>query len=66
MFFIGLFIGLLAGIFVVALMQANDVRVQTCPKCKGVCGFETAPGDWHDCDLCDATGFVRVLDKATD
>lgn len=29
-----------------------------CPVCKGVCGVETGPNDWHDCDNCDATGKV--------
>lgn len=29
-----------------------------CPICKGVAGVEVAPGDWFDCDTCEATGFV--------
>lgn len=60
-FFIGLFIGCGVGLFIAALMRAND-KVETCPKCNGVCGFETGPNDWHDCDLCDATGKVRSND----
>ena len=36
--------------------------VEICPKCNGVRGFETGPNDWHDCDLCDATGAVRRND----
>lgn len=36
-----------------AMEQAGFV---VCPNCKGVCGIETAPNDWHDCELCDATG----------
>lgn len=39
-----------------AMEQAGFV---VCPNCKGVCGIETAPGDWHDCDRCDATGRLR-------
>lgn len=60
-FIFGLFIGCGAGLFIAALLRANDT-VETCPKCKGVCGFETAPNDWHDCDLCDATGKIRSND----
>ena len=33
-------------------------EMETCPVCEGVCGIETAPNDWHDCDFCDATGKV--------
>jgi len=29
-----------------------------CPVCRGVCGVEVAPGDWFDCDFCNATGEV--------
>ena len=60
-FFIGLFIGCGFGLFIAALMRAND-KVEICPKCKGVCGFETGPNDWHDCDLCDATWKIRSND----
>ena len=60
-FFIGMFIGFGCGLLVAALMRAND-SVETCPKCNGVRGFETGPNDWHDCDLCDATGAVRRND----
>lgn len=60
-FFLAVFIGFLLGLLVGSLMRANDT-VETCPKCKGVCGFETGPNDWHDCDLCDATGKVRSND----
>lgn len=60
-FFIGLFAGAIVGFITCALMRANDV-VETCPKCNGVRGFETGPNDWHDCDLCDATGKVRSND----
>ena len=49
---------ILGGLFIAALMRANDT-VETCPKCQGVAGYETGPNDWHDCDLCDATGKVR-------
>lgn len=55
-FIFGLFIGL----FIAALMRANDPPcVETCPKCQGVTGYEAGPNDWHDCDLCDAMGKVR-------
>ena len=40
----------------VACERATSVE---CPVCKGVAGYETWPNDWHDCDLCDATGKVR-------
>ena len=30
-----------------------------CPVCRGVAGVEVAPGDWYDCDFCDATGKVE-------
>ncbi len=62
-FFVGLCVGVAAGIAIVAMMQANDVAVQTCPKCHGIGGFETGPNDWQDCDLCDATGLVRKINE---
>ena len=60
-FFLAVFIGFLLGLLVASLMRANDL-VETCPKCNGVRGFETGPNDWHDCDMCDATGTVRRND----
>lgn len=30
----------------------------TCPHCKGANGIELSPGDWFDCDFCDAQGTV--------
>ena len=36
----------------------NEEFYEECPTCKGVCGIETAPNDWHDCDKCDATGKI--------
>ncbi len=38
--------------------EAAEAKNKPCPVCKGVCGIETAPNDWHDCDECDATGKV--------
>ena len=58
-FFLAAFIGFVCGLLVAALMRANDT-VETCPKCQGVAGYETGPNDWHDCDMCDATGKVRT------
>uniref|UniRef100_A0AAU6VZW7 Chaperone protein DnaJ n=1 Tax=Pseudomonas phage Pavpe01 TaxID=3138545 RepID=A0AAU6VZW7_9VIRU len=37
----------------------HEAEKVTCPKCRGVNGVETSPGDWHDCDFCDATGVVN-------
>lgn len=59
--FIWCSIGTGIGLFIAALMRANDPPcVETCPKCQGVAGYETGPNDWHDCDMCDATGKVRT------
>lgn len=30
-----------------------------CPQCLGLCGIETTPNDWHDCDFCDCVGTVE-------
>ena len=58
-FTIGVFVGTFFCLLIASLMRANDT-VETCPACNGVCGIESAPGDWHDCELCDATGKVRT------
>ena len=39
-------------------MQETTIK-PLCPVCNGVCGVEVAPGDWFDCDRCDATGHVE-------
>ncbi|OHD25434.1 MAG: hypothetical protein A2Y38_12800 [Spirochaetes bacterium GWB1_59_5] len=41
---------------IITNFRGDDVTPVTCPKCKGVCGIETTPNDWHDCDLCEASG----------
>ncbi|AXC34286.1 hypothetical protein P7I17_gp32 [Escherichia phage Halfdan] len=37
---------------------SHEAEAVTCPKCKGVQGVEISPGDWFDCDFCDATGKI--------
>lgn len=39
-------------------MQSMITTKIKCPICNGVAGVEVAPGDWFDCDTCEATGFV--------
>lgn len=39
-------------------MQSMITMKINCPICRGVAGVEVAPGDWFDCDTCDATGKV--------
>lgn len=39
-------------------LSSAEIKV-TCPKCKGVCGIETAPNDWFDCDFCSGSGEVN-------
>lgn len=47
---------------IISDFRGDDTTPVTCPKCLGVCGFETSPGDWHDCDLCDCAG---TIDRAS-
>lgn len=35
-----------------------DAEKVTCPHCRGVRGVEISPGDWFDCEFCDASGVV--------
>ena len=57
-FFLGLSIGVALGIFIAALMRAND-KVEPCPECKSVGFINTAPGQWETCSLCKANGLIR-------
>ena len=42
------------------IISTNRITTKPlCPVCKGVCGVEVAPGDWFDCDRCDATGRIE-------
>lgn len=43
---------------IIADFRGDDATPVTCPKCLGVCGIETSPNDWHDCDFCDCAGSV--------
>ena len=38
-------------------MNPTTTKIK-CPICNGVAGVEVAPGDWFDCDTCEATGYV--------
>lgn len=54
-------IGTCFGLFLAALMRANDlVRIETCHKCIGAGGYRAGPNDWRNCDMCDGEGEVRI------
>lgn len=38
----------------------NEEIAVRCPQCLGKCFVEPRPNDYHDCDLCEATGYVSA------
>lgn len=40
------------------LSRMEETEFEKCPICCGICGIETTPNDWHDCEHCDATGKI--------
>lgn len=54
-FLLGAIFGACLGFVIASLFKVGEV-FKPCHKCNGVGGFETGRNDWHDCDVCDATG----------
>ena len=62
-FILGLLCGVLVTSTAVFLSLKWTNRIEPCPQCNGVGGYELAPNDWVDCEICDCTGYVVMKEK---